>query len=136
MVPRPSAKSLRGGMSNENFRGYGQQTIRGASLPGVVATSRLFPVAPAAILDDFRYAMGLTMATTISGIDSLAVLRHNLAIARGFKPMTAEEMVALHKHCATAAGDGHLELYKSTMKYDGDVGQEQHGLPLHKDLPR
>ena len=70
-----------------------------------------------------RYAMSLPVATTISGIDSLAVLRQNLAIARGFQPMTAEEMEALRSRCAPAAGDGHLELYKSTMKYDGDVGR-------------
>jgi uncharacterized protein len=82
-----------------------------------------------------RYAMSLPVATTISGIDSLAVLRQNLAIACGFKPMTAEEMEALRKRCAAAAGDGHLEMYKSTMKYDGDVGREQHGLPSHKELP-
>src|SRR5205085_1340598 len=82
-----------------------------------------------------RYAMSLAVATTISGIDSLAVLRQNLAIARGFQPMTAEEMEALVRRCAAAAGDGHLELYKSTMKYDGDVGRGQHGLPSHKELP-
>lgn len=82
-----------------------------------------------------RYAMSLPVATTISGIDSLAVLRQNLAIARGFQPMTAIEMLALESRCATAAGDGHLELYKSTMRFDGDVGREQHGLPSHKALP-
>jgi aryl-alcohol dehydrogenase-like predicted oxidoreductase len=82
-----------------------------------------------------RYAMSLPVATTISGIDSRAVLHQNLAIARGFKPMNPEEMEALSRRCAAAAGDGHLELYKSTMKYDGDVGREQHGLPAHKELP-
>jgi hypothetical protein len=82
-----------------------------------------------------RYAMTLPVATTISGIDSLAVLRQNLAIARGFKTMTAEEMETLSERCAPAAGDGHLELYKSTMKYDGDLGRGQHGLPSHKELP-
>jgi aryl-alcohol dehydrogenase-like predicted oxidoreductase len=82
-----------------------------------------------------RYAMSLPVATTISGIDSLAVLRQNLAIARGFQPMTSEAMEALAKRCAGAAGDGHLEMYKSTMKYDGDVGRGQHGLPSHKELP-
>ena len=39
-------------------------------------------------------------------------------------------------HPDPAAGDGHLELYKSTMKYDGDVGRGQHGLPSHKETPR
>ena len=35
----------------------------------------------------------------------------------------------------TVDGDGHLEMYKSTMKYDGDLGRRQHGLPPHKELP-
>jgi uncharacterized protein len=89
----------------------------------------------ATVEEALRYAMSLAVATTISGIDSLAVLRQNLAVARGFKPMTATEMETLSRRCARAAGDGHLELYKSTMKYDGDVGREQHGLPPHKELP-
>ena len=82
-----------------------------------------------------RYAMSLPVATTISGIDSLAVLRQNLTIARGFKPMTPEEMQALRQRCASFAGDGHLELYKSTKKYDGGVGREQHGYPPPEQLP-
>lgn len=82
-----------------------------------------------------RYAMSLPVATTISGIDSRTVLKQNLAVARGFKLMTAQEMEALEKRCTADAGDGHLELYKSTMKYDGDLGRDQHGLPPHKDLP-
>src|SRR5437763_11504181 len=42
-----------------------------------------------------RYAMSLPVATTIAGMDSLAVLRQNLRVARGFRPMTAAEMQAL-----------------------------------------
>ena len=72
-----------------------------------------------------RYAMSLPVATTVSGIDSLAVLRQNLAVARGFQPMATAEMEALRRRCLPAAGDGHLELYKSTMKYDGDLGRGQ-----------
>ena len=82
-----------------------------------------------------RYAMSLPVATTISGIDSLTVLRQNLAITRGFKPMTAREMSALAERCAKSAGDGHLELYKSTMRYEGDEGREQHGFPLQQKMP-
>jgi len=89
----------------------------------------------ATVEEALRYSMSLAVATTISGVDSLAVLRQNLAIARGFKPMTADEMEALQNRCASAAGDGHLELYKSTMKYDGEVGRVQHGLPSPKELP-
>ncbi|MDB4967479.1 MAG: aldo/keto reductase [Myxococcales bacterium] len=82
-----------------------------------------------------RYAMSLPVATTVSGIDSLAVLRQNLGVARAFKPMSATEMQALRQRCAAVAGDGHLELYKTTMRYDADVGRAEHGLPSPKDLP-
>jgi uncharacterized protein len=82
-----------------------------------------------------RYAMSLPVATTISGMDSLDVLRQNLTIARGFKPMAAEEMQALRERCGSFAADGHLELYKSTKRYDGGVGREQHGYPPPEQLP-
>jgi aryl-alcohol dehydrogenase-like predicted oxidoreductase len=87
------------------------------------------------VTEALRYAMSLPVATTISGIDSLAVLRQNLAIARNFKPMTANEMIELRDRCAADAADGHLELYKSTKKYDAAVGREQHGYPTKDDLP-
>jgi hypothetical protein len=82
-----------------------------------------------------RYAMSLPVATTISGIDSLEVLHQNLAVARNFRPMTAQEMHALSERCATTAGDGHLEMYKSTMKYDADIGRQQHGFQNSAELP-
>jgi hypothetical protein len=87
------------------------------------------------IEEALRYAMSLPVATTISGIDSLQVLRQNLAIARGFKPLTPQQMQALRDRCAPLAADGHLELYKSTKKYDAAVGREQHGYPTKEDLP-
>ena len=49
--------------------------------------------------------------------------------------MTPEEMEALRQRCASFAGDGHLELYKSTKKYEGGVGREQHGYPPPEQLP-
>lgn len=82
-----------------------------------------------------RYAMSLPVAVTISGIDSLTVLKQNLAVARGFTPMKADEKEALEKRCAKDAGDGHLELYKSTTKYDGALGREQHGYPSVQEMP-
>ena len=44
-------------------------------------------------------------------------------------------MQALRQRCAFFAADGHLELYKSTKKYDGGVGREQHGYPPPEQLP-
>jgi aryl-alcohol dehydrogenase-like predicted oxidoreductase len=82
-----------------------------------------------------RYAMSLPVTVTISGIDAVSVLRQNLAVARGFAPLGEKQMQALRDRCAAVAADGHLELYKSTMKYDADVGREQHGYPSPKELP-
>jgi len=79
--------------------------------------------------------MSLPVATTMSGIDSLAVLRQNVAVARGFTPMPPADMRALRERCAAFAADGHLELYKSTKRYDGGVGREQHGYPSPSELP-
>jgi aryl-alcohol dehydrogenase-like predicted oxidoreductase len=59
----------------------------------------------------------------------LGILYQNLEIVRGFKPMTAAEMEALRTRLAPLAADGRFELYKSSKKYDGDTGREQHGFP-------
>jgi len=82
-----------------------------------------------------RYAMSLPVSSTISGVDSMDVLEQNLAVARGFQPMPAQEMQALREQCKFFASDGRYELYKVTKKYDGEVGREQHGFPTSEDLP-
>jgi aryl-alcohol dehydrogenase-like predicted oxidoreductase len=77
-----------------------------------------------------RYAMSLPVATTISGMDSLEVLRQNVRMARGFKPMNAKEMQALRDRCAKAAGDGRHEVYKLSLKFDNPQARWPHGFPL------
>ncbi len=81
------------------------------------------------------YAMSLPVAVTISGMESLGVLQQNLEVARGFKPLTAAEMQHLRERCRFDASDGRWELFKTTKKYDGDVGREQHGFPSATELP-
>jgi uncharacterized protein len=82
-----------------------------------------------------RYAMSLPVAVTISGIDSLGVLHQNLEVARGFQPFSAVEMQAIRDACRFDASDGHMELFKTTKKYDGDLGREMHGFPSSAELP-
>ena len=85
--------------------------------------------------DGLRYAMSLPVATTISGIDSLGVLEQNLQVARGFKPLTAEAMQSLRETARPFAADGRCELFKTSTKYDGRVGREQHHYPPAEKLP-
>jgi aryl-alcohol dehydrogenase-like predicted oxidoreductase len=103
----------------KSLGGSGELVSQGA----VVATAGL------------RYAMSLPVAATISGIDSLAVLHQNLEIARGFQPLSAAQMQTLRETCRSGAADGHMELFKTTKKYDGDLGREQHGFPSSAELP-
>ena len=82
-----------------------------------------------------RYSMSLPgVTTTISGIDSMRVLRQNVRIAQDFSPMSAEEMQALRDRVSGMAADGRFELYKSTAKHEGDVGRKQHGFPLQSEV--
>ena len=75
-----------------------------------------------------RYVLSLPVASLVSGIDSRHVLKQNLDIVRRFTPMTAAEMDALRRRVASHAADGRFELFKSSDRYDGRIGREQHGL--------
>jgi len=85
--------------------------------------------------DGLSYAMNLPVATTVTGIESPEVLDQNLGIARGFKPLSEAAMKSLRERCQRLASDGHLELFKTTTKYDGAVGRQQHHYPTVGELP-
>ena len=81
-----------------------------------------------------RYAMSLPVATTISGIGSMRVLRQNLRVAAGFKPMSRRQMDALRTRVRDEAADGRFELYKTSAMHDGKVGRRQHRFPSDEEL--
>jgi aryl-alcohol dehydrogenase-like predicted oxidoreductase len=84
--------------------------------------------------DALRYAMSLPVATTVSGIDSMKVLKQNVKVASDFKPLTAAQMEKLRHRMAGPASDGRFERYKTTAEHDGAEGREQHGFPLQEEL--
>jgi aryl-alcohol dehydrogenase-like predicted oxidoreductase len=75
-----------------------------------------------------RYALTLPTASIVSGIDSVEVLRQNVNLARRFIPLTAQDMDALRTRMASYAADGRFELFKSSRRYDGPIGRQQHGI--------
>jgi aryl-alcohol dehydrogenase-like predicted oxidoreductase len=77
-----------------------------------------------------RYALSLPIATLVSGIDTMRVLRQNLDIGRGFRPMVSRQRQALVRRVAAAAADGRFEMYKISAAFDGNEARRQHGLPL------
>jgi hypothetical protein len=44
-------------------------------------------------------------------------------------------MKSLRERCQKLASDGRLELFKTTTKYDGAVGRQQHHYPNVEELP-
>jgi len=84
--------------------------------------------------EGLRYAMSLPVATTVSGIDSMKVLRQNVKVAAGFEPMSKREMEALRRRVREEASDGRFELYKTTAKHEGTVGRQQHAFPDDEEL--
>jgi uncharacterized protein len=74
------------------------------------------------------YSLSQEIATLVTGIDSMDVLKQNLAIARAFKPLTPEQLNALLAKVKPVATDGRHERFKSTQLFDSPFHQKQHGL--------
>jgi len=105
--------------SMKSMGGSGEPIVHGALTP----------------TEALSYAMSVRgVSTTISGMDSMEVLDQNLEILRNFKPLSEKQMSELREH-GRQFDDGRYELFKSTAKYDGDVGREQHHYPPPAALP-
>jgi aryl-alcohol dehydrogenase-like predicted oxidoreductase len=124
------------------FRSFEQQVLPELNRRGIAAIGMKSmcgdggPVKKRAVTpaEALTYAMSLPVATTVSGIDSLKVLRQNLRVARSFQPLSSEAMHALRSRCAKWAADGRFELYKTSKAFEGAPGRRQHGFPPPDDL--
>jgi uncharacterized protein len=128
---------------DSNFRSFQQQVLPEVNRRGMAAlgmkslggSGEMVKKGAITAHEGLRYAMSLPVATTISGIDSIGVLHQNLEVARGFQPMTPQEMEEIRRRVAVFAADGRYELFKTTKKYDGKEGREQHHFPSSEQLP-
>jgi aryl-alcohol dehydrogenase-like predicted oxidoreductase len=78
--------------------------------------------------DAHRFALSQPIATLVTGIDSMDVLKQNIATARNFKSLEGKELEALLMKVKPEAGDGRHEHFKSTQKFDSPYHQKQHHL--------
>jgi len=77
-----------------------------------------------------RYSLSQDISTLVCGIDSMDVLKQDIAIGRAFKPYTADEMKKLTERVKAVAGDGRHEHFKSTQVFDGPYHRKQHGFDV------
>jgi uncharacterized protein len=80
------------------------------------------------------YAMSLPVATVVSGMESMKVLKQNIAVARGFEPMSERARQALRRRVAADAVDGRFELYKISAAFEGVETRRVHGLPSQEEM--
>jgi len=80
------------------------------------------------------YAMSLPVATVVSGMESMKVLKQNIRVAQGFRPMTERARDTLRRRVASDAIDGRYELYKISAAFEGVETRRVHGLPSQEEL--
>jgi hypothetical protein len=112
-----------------------RQGIAAIGMKSLGGSGRAVSKRASSVRDALRYAMSLPVCTTVSGIDSMAVLEQNLRVARRLKPMDAAERAAYERRLEPMAQDGRFELYKTSADHEGDEGRKQHGFPTQDEVP-
>ena len=77
-----------------------------------------------------RYSLSQAICSLVVGIDSMQVLKQDIAIARNFKPLEGEELAKLLARVKPVATDGRHERFKSTQVFDGPYHRKQHGFEV------
>jgi predicted aldo/keto reductase-like oxidoreductase len=80
-----------------------------------------------------RYCFSQPIATQVVGMTSIEQLKQNIAVARNFKPMSAQEKDRLLTRVKEVASDGRFELFKSANDFDADIHRLQHGMAPRGD---
>ncbi|MFB6317171.1 aldo/keto reductase [Saccharicrinis sp. FJH54] len=80
-----------------------------------VASGSIVKEGIASIEECLRFSMTIPVSTLVSGMNNLKHLRHNMEIARNFKPMTEEEISTLLDKTFEHAQGGKHEWYKDKV---------------------
>ncbi len=116
------------------YRSFVHQVVPQANARGIapigmksLASGRLIRENVCTAKEAIGYALNQPIATLVSGIDSMDLLKENISIARNFKPMGSEELQSLLAKVEPEAGDGRHERFKSTQAFDAGYHRKQHG---------
>jgi hypothetical protein len=80
-----------------------------------------------------RFCFSQPISTQVVGMTSIEELKKNIAVARSFKPLTAEERGKLLARVKEVAGDGRFEIFKTQNDFDADIHRVQHGMAPRGD---
>jgi predicted aldo/keto reductase-like oxidoreductase len=75
-----------------------------------------------------QYVWSQPVSTIVSGMQSLQLLEANVALARGFRPMSSQEQTALLARTREVGLTGKFEPFKTAPNFDGPIGRRLHGI--------
>ena len=111
-------------LKKKGVAAIGMKSLGGGNM---VDGGRIVAGGVATVDECVRFALSQEIATLVVGVDSMKVLKQDVAIARDFKPMPKDETDALLARVRAVASDGRFEWSKSTQAYDGPYHRKQHG---------
>ena len=95
-----------------------------------LADGHLFARSDVTAQEAIAYALSQPVSTLCVGVDSTRVLEQDLAIGRGFEPLSAEEQQRILAKSFHHAWQGAHEPFKTSHDYEGNEARREHGLPL------
>ncbi|MBM4073317.1 MAG: aldo/keto reductase [Planctomycetes bacterium] len=117
--------------AKRNIAVLGMKSLGG----GAAGRGRFIAETVCSVEEAINYALSQRIASLVVGIDSMAVLKQDLAIVRRFPSLDAEALKKLVARVRPHAGDGRHERFKSTQHFDGPFHRAQHGL-TQKEIER
>lgn len=114
-----------------NQRGIG--VIGMKSLGGGHSHRGRFVTEKLCTVDEARhFALNQDIASLVVGIDSMGVLKQDLATARSFQKLSRDAQEKLAAKVKEVASDGRHERFKSTQLFDGPYHRKQHGMTVEQ----
>ncbi|HCD01475.1 MAG TPA: aldo/keto reductase, partial [Planctomycetaceae bacterium] len=79
-----------------------------------------------------HYSLSQPVSSQVVGIRIRRDLEQALKAGRGFKPLDKDQLASMRAKVEDAAGDGRVELFKSTQHFDGPHHKKQHGFTVEE----
>jgi aryl-alcohol dehydrogenase-like predicted oxidoreductase len=105
---------------------------RGIGVIGMksLAAGRLMTETDLTPQEAIAYALSQPIASLCVGVDSAQVLEQDLAIGRGFQPLSAEEQDRIREKAYAHCWDGRHERFKVSHDFEGNEARREHGLEV------
>jgi predicted aldo/keto reductase-like oxidoreductase len=117
---------------DDHFDSFGRRVIpaarkRNIAILGMKSLSngKILKTNTVTAVEALRYAMSVPVTMTVVGCESMANIEEKIGVARNFKPMTAEQKIAVLRKTAPFGSDGKFEDYKNSHIYDGTINNPQ-----------